>query len=257
MDREADLQLRHLLLRDGEVDVDGPDRPAAARSAPRRRGTGRDSPGGSRERPRRAPGSSCAGWWRGSRRSSPPPACTRRRAGRGRTGPGCPASTRPFARFRFRSRELLAGLGRRELRLFLFRVEPHEHGAGRDHLTRLERDRLDDAGQVCADRHALDGRDRPDGVPGRRPLLRSSRRRSSPPPAASGRPRAAFMPVWICRVLTAAIDAMKTTGRDHHQDHPLFHPGTPPLSPRPVLHPRSRRSSPGAAGREIPGGRAR
>ena len=88
-----------------------------------------------------------------------------------RLGLRCPARPGPSRDPEFSSESSICGLRGRELSLLLPRVEPHEHGARRDRLTRLELDLLDDPGQVRADRHALDRGDRADRVPGGRPLL--------------------------------------------------------------------------------------
>jgi hypothetical protein len=68
-------------------------------------------------------------------------------------------------------REIALGLGRRQLRFLLTRVEANEHVAFTNGRAGLEGNLLDDAGQVGAHRDALDGRNRSDRVQGGGPRL--------------------------------------------------------------------------------------
>ena len=72
------------------------------------------------------------------------------------------------------ARKVALGLDRRQLRALLARVEPHEQRSLANGLPGGEPDLSDRAGQVRADRHALDRGHRADRLQRRWPLLRLS-----------------------------------------------------------------------------------
>lgn len=68
-------------------------------------------------------------------------------------------------------RELMLRFGRRQLRLFLARIQQGEHFAGAHRLSGLEQNLFDRAGKIGAHRNTLHGREGPDRVQRGRPLL--------------------------------------------------------------------------------------
>ena len=121
--------LRGVLLRHAEVHVDRDRATAAGRRDRRRSGTGRGSPGGCRGRRRTARGSSCARSSRGSRRRLASACLCAAAAASYSARDTASCSTRPCMRSKFRRASSQLRLGRRQLRLFLPRVELHEHVA--------------------------------------------------------------------------------------------------------------------------------
>ena len=89
------------------------------------------------------------------------------------------------------ARELELRFRASQLRLLLPRVELHQDVTLLDGLARVERDPIDDAGQIGTDRDALNRRNRPDRVECVRPALLRPRRSSSRRRAAAASQRTA------------------------------------------------------------------
>ncbi len=170
VDRRADLESRHLLLRHGEIDVNGPD---GLQRHDRRAGlqvlaeVDLPDPQHTRE------GSSDR--LALDRR----PNLTGLRHGLLLLG-GQPVQVRlglnsllheVFGPLEVQIREPASGLRRGQLRLLLPRVQTHEDGARPDGLSRCELDLFHNAGQIGGNGHSMDGGHTPDRIPHRGPLL--------------------------------------------------------------------------------------